>query len=148
MFGYISIPACVDKMVLIFCSSSRFTGSGTSERAFGVTCLTIFSTFTLPPSSLITSRHNSRTSSFQPHSVNRKRNKSFSLSNGKQTKKDTSQKLERPFKIHDINYKRVESVISFDYRLNTRAMVKIHCFNHFVCLVFYLFKHLLGAIAV
>lgn len=77
--GYMSTPLCVDKMVLIFCSSSRFTVSGTNERAFGVTCLTIFSTFTLPPSSLITSRHSSRTSSFQPHSVNRKRNKSFSL---------------------------------------------------------------------
>lgn len=77
--GYISTPPCVDRMVLIFCNSSRFTVSGTNERAFGVTCLTIFSTFTLPPSSLITSRHKSRTSSFQPHSVNRKRNKSFSL---------------------------------------------------------------------
>lgn len=86
--GYISTPPCVDRMFLIFCNSSRFTVSGTNERAFGVTCLTIFSTFTLPPSSLITSRHNSRTSSFQPHSVNRKRNRSFSLNESSQFEKE------------------------------------------------------------
>lgn len=77
--GYTSTPSWFDKMVLIFCNSSFLTVSGTRVRAFGVICFTIFSTLTLPPSSLITSRHNNRTSSFQPHSVNRSRSKSFSL---------------------------------------------------------------------
>lgn len=77
-------------MVLIFCSSSFLTGSGTNERAFGVTCWTIFSTFTLPPSSFTTFRHSSLTWSLQPHSVSRSRSRSFNLQKQKQTKRKSA----------------------------------------------------------
>lgn len=73
------MSSCRDSRVLIFCSNSFLTLSGTRLRAFGVTFWTILSTLILPSSSLTMSRHSRRTSSLQPHSVSRSLNRSFNL---------------------------------------------------------------------
>lgn len=81
-FQSVWLSICLLIMALIFCSNSFLTASGTRRLASGVTLIRILSTFTRPDSSLTVSRHRRRTWSLQPHSDNRKRNRSLSLWDG------------------------------------------------------------------